>query len=325
MTECFAVWCKFLEEIAAQQPLVAVLEDLHLADDLLLDFVGYLTDHVGGVPIPSHRHRPARADADTTALGRRQAERHHHHPRPTVPCGERAAAQRAHRALSAARAAARPAPRACSVDPDGFGAALIRQIGGNPLFAGEFVRDVPRLQAEGEPGVPAGPEHGRPPLPQSVYTVIAARLDRLAPEEKEVLHNAPPVFGNKVWVEAVAALLENTSLDVAANPGAAGTAGVAAPGPGRFGAGPRGVSLPARTGARGRVLPVAPSGTGRQAPAGSGLAGEPPVAPRGPAGPAPRTGGRRLGNRPGRQGGTAHLHVQRKQRSGRASPLALPA
>lgn len=214
VTECFAVWCKFLEEIAAQQPLVAVLEDLHLADDLLLDFVGYLTDHVGGVPIlviatarpELMRTRPhwggGKRNATTITLAPlSRAESglllseltEHYRQRERLPA---------------------PPPGACSVDPDGFGAALIRQIGGNPLFAGEFVRMYHDCRLRGEPGVPAGPEHGRPPLPQSVYTVIAARLDRLAPEEKEVLHNAA-VFGNKVWAEAVAALLENTSLDVA--------------------------------------------------------------------------------------------------------------
>jgi predicted ATPase len=48
-----------------------------------------------------------------------------------------------------------------------------------------------------------------------VYTVIAARLDRLAPEEKEVLYDAA-IFGTKVWVDAIAALRENDSTDVAA-------------------------------------------------------------------------------------------------------------
>ncbi|MGC0373844.1 BTAD domain-containing putative transcriptional regulator [Streptomyces sp. SAI-229] len=213
--ECFAVWCKFLEEIAAEQPLVVVLENLHLADDTLLDFAGYLTDHVGSVPIlviatarpELLRVRPhwggGKRNATTLTL---------------APLSREESGLLLNELATHYRERERPAPPSdgtCGADPDGFGAALVRQIGGNPLFAWEFTRMYHNCRQSGEADAPVGHERSRPPLPQSVYTVIAARLDRLAPEEKEVLYDAA-IFGTKVWVDAIAALRENDSTDVAA-------------------------------------------------------------------------------------------------------------
>ncbi len=49
--EAFAAWRRFLEAIADERPLVLVFEDLHWADDALLDFVDYLVDWASGVPM----------------------------------------------------------------------------------------------------------------------------------------------------------------------------------------------------------------------------------------------------------------------------------
>src|SRR5438045_6259873 len=49
--EVFAAWRHFFEALAEQRPLVLVFEDLHWADDGLLDFVDYLVDWATGVPI----------------------------------------------------------------------------------------------------------------------------------------------------------------------------------------------------------------------------------------------------------------------------------
>ena len=214
MAEYFAVWCKFLEEIAAEQPLVAVLENLHLADETLLDFVGYLTDHLSAVPmlvIATARPELLRVRPHWGG-GKRNATTLTLAPLSREESGrllnELAARYRERERLPA------PPPGGCHGAPDGFGAALVGQIGGNPLFAWEFIHMYHNCGHPGESGVPVGSEPSRPPLPQSVYTVIAARLDRLAPEEKEVLYDAA-VFGNKVWMDAVAALREDESTDVA--------------------------------------------------------------------------------------------------------------
>ena len=49
--EAFAAWRRFLEGMAEQRPLVVVFEDLHWADESLLDFVDELVDWVVDVPL----------------------------------------------------------------------------------------------------------------------------------------------------------------------------------------------------------------------------------------------------------------------------------
>src|SRR5262249_2427527 len=49
--EAFAAWRRLLEAAAEQRPLVLVFEDLHWADDRLLDFVDHLPDLATDVPL----------------------------------------------------------------------------------------------------------------------------------------------------------------------------------------------------------------------------------------------------------------------------------
>src|SRR5918996_1339688 len=49
--ESFAAWRAFLESVAAQRPLVVVVEDLHWADPALLEFLEHLVDWSSGVPL----------------------------------------------------------------------------------------------------------------------------------------------------------------------------------------------------------------------------------------------------------------------------------
>src|SRR5947199_3754019 len=50
-SEVFNAWRRFFEALAEQRPLVLVFEDLHWADDGLLDFVDHLVDWATGVPM----------------------------------------------------------------------------------------------------------------------------------------------------------------------------------------------------------------------------------------------------------------------------------
>ena len=49
--EAFAAWRRFFEALAGQGPTVLVFEDLHWADDVLLDFVDLLADRAGRLPL----------------------------------------------------------------------------------------------------------------------------------------------------------------------------------------------------------------------------------------------------------------------------------
>ncbi len=77
-----------------------------------------------------------------------------------------------------------------SVLPADVQSALLARAGGNPLYAEEYVRMVQERGAAGE-------------LPESVQGIIAARLDALTSEEKDVLQDAA-VLGKIVWVGALA-------------------------------------------------------------------------------------------------------------------------
>ena len=50
-SEATAAWRRFFEALADRQPLVLVFEDLHWADDALLDFVDHLVEWSSGVPM----------------------------------------------------------------------------------------------------------------------------------------------------------------------------------------------------------------------------------------------------------------------------------
>jgi tetratricopeptide (TPR) repeat protein len=69
---------------------------------------------------------------------------------------------------------------------------LLVRAGGNPLYAEQYVR----MLAERE-------EAEELPLPETVQGIIAARLDALSPEEKNLLQNAA-VIGKVFWLGAVA-------------------------------------------------------------------------------------------------------------------------
>src|SRR5207302_4255771 len=49
--EAFTAWRRFFEALAERRPLVLVFEDLHWADEGLLDFVDHVVDWASGVPI----------------------------------------------------------------------------------------------------------------------------------------------------------------------------------------------------------------------------------------------------------------------------------
>ncbi len=49
--EAFAAWRRFLEALAATGPMVLIFEDIHWADDALLDFIALLVERAGAVPM----------------------------------------------------------------------------------------------------------------------------------------------------------------------------------------------------------------------------------------------------------------------------------
>jgi class 3 adenylate cyclase/tetratricopeptide (TPR) repeat protein len=177
--EAFAAWRQFVEALAEDRPLVLVFEDLHWADDGLLDFVDYLAEWAGGVPLLLV------GTARPELLARR----------PGWGGGKPNTVTLSLAALSDEDTARLVGSlRGRAVLEAGQQAVLLAQAGGNPLYAEQYVQ----MLAERGGG-------GQLPVPDSVQGIIAARLDLLAPADKRLLQDAA-VIGKVFWPGAVAAL-----------------------------------------------------------------------------------------------------------------------
>jgi class 3 adenylate cyclase/tetratricopeptide (TPR) repeat protein len=178
LDEAFAAWRRFLEALAERQPVVLVFEDLHWADDALLDFVDSLPDRVSGVPLL------VVCSARPELLERR----------PAWGGGKRNAATVSLAPLSDEDTARLLAGLlGAPVLPADQQAALLQRAGGNPLFAEEYAR---MLAGGGQPAAAA---------PETLHGVVAARIDALPGEEKELLQLAA-VLGKVFWTDALALL-----------------------------------------------------------------------------------------------------------------------
>ena len=171
-------WRRFLEAVAEQGPTVLVFEDLHWADDGLLDFVDDLVDWLRDVPLLLV------GTARPELLERRQSWGGGKPNTTTISLQPLAEVETA-RLISALLE--QPVQLADEQR------SLLERAGGNPLFAEQFVRMV----SEGG---------DRRELPESVQGVIAARLDALPRREKELLQEAA-VHGKVFWVGGLVAAL----------------------------------------------------------------------------------------------------------------------
>jgi class 3 adenylate cyclase/tetratricopeptide (TPR) repeat protein len=177
--EAFTAWRRFFEGLADTRPLVLVFEDIHWADESLLDFIDYLVDWAGGVPLL------AVCTARPELLSRR----------PGWGGGKPNALTISLSPLSdqdTARLLGELLER--SVLEAETQAELLARAGGNPLYAEEFAR-VLRERGTVED------------LPETVQGLIAARIDLLEPEHKSLLQ-AASVVGKTFWLGAVATLAE---------------------------------------------------------------------------------------------------------------------
>ena len=175
--EAFAAWRDFVEALAIRRPLVLAFEDLHWADEGLLDFIDELVDRVSGAPLlvvatarpEVLRRRPGWAGGKPNAV--------------TIslpPLSDSDTARLIATLLEQ--------PVGYAEDQD----ELIARVGGNPLYAEQFCR---MLLERGDLGE----------LPETVQGIIAARLDALAHEQKQLLQDAA-VVGKVFWTGALEAI-----------------------------------------------------------------------------------------------------------------------
>jgi class 3 adenylate cyclase/tetratricopeptide (TPR) repeat protein len=178
-SESFSAWRSFLEALADERPLVLVFEDLHWADDGLLDFVDQLVERARSAPIlvlctarPELLERRSgwgggKANAATISLPPLEDE-------------------------ETARLFSSLLERA--VLPAETQAELLARAAGNPLYAEQYARMLVERGAAEEL-----------PLPETVQGIIAARLDVLSEAEKALLQDAA-VVGKVFWLGSVGAI-----------------------------------------------------------------------------------------------------------------------
>jgi class 3 adenylate cyclase/tetratricopeptide (TPR) repeat protein len=187
--ESFAAWRRFLEGVAAAGPMVIVLEDLHWADQAMLEFTEHLVEYATDVPL--------------LVVGTARPELYERYPgwaggkRNTTtislsPLREEDTARLVSALLHQA------------VLPAETQALLLERAGGNPLYAEEFIRMLTDRGLIDERGR-LTEDPSRVPFPEGVQALIAARLDTLAPERKALLYDAS-VIGKVFWSGAVAAM-----------------------------------------------------------------------------------------------------------------------
>ena len=233
--EAFAAWRRFLELLAEDRPLVCVFEDLHWADDAMLDFIDRLAERAGSVPLlvmgtarpELLQRRPdwggGKSNASTISLS---------------PLADEDAAKLVANLLD------RPL---LEVDTQ---ATILERAGGNPLYAEQFARALNEGGAVAE-------------LPETVQGIIAARLDALPEAEKSLLQDAA-VVGKVFWLGAVGADRRRHSLAGRRALACVGAEGVCAASARVVGGERDGVRLPARADPRRRLRADPASGAGQK-------------------------------------------------------------
>ena len=183
--EAFAAWRRFFEELAEERPLVLVFEDLHWADDNLIEFVDHLVDWATAVPLL------VVCTARPELLTRR----------PDWGGGKP-------NATDGARSPRSPTRTRRGSLRELLGASS----GGDSGRAAGARRRQPALRRGVRPHAPrSGPDRGCCRRPSRA--LIAARLDLLEREQKTLLQDAA-VIGKRFWAGALAALSERPSLEV---------------------------------------------------------------------------------------------------------------
>jgi class 3 adenylate cyclase/tetratricopeptide (TPR) repeat protein len=197
--ESHAAWRSFFSALAAERPLIVVIEDIHWADPALLDLLEELAERVqGGVMFLC----PSRPDLTSQ--------------RPGWGGGRRNVSSVALEPLGSVEAD-RLVSLLLTVDelPSTVHDRILERAEGNPFFLEEIVRhliDEGLIARSGERWR-ASERIADVQIPDSVQGVLAARIDLLAPSEKRTLQSAA-VVGRVFWPSAVRLLLNGHATEL---------------------------------------------------------------------------------------------------------------
>ena len=184
-------WLAFVQELAADRPLVLLLEDLHWAEDPLLELLDRLTSEVRAPVLVLGTGRPEyldRAPAWPSELLRLE---------PLAPEDVDDWLRKLFRGEVASDVR-----------------AVLEGAEGNPLFLEELVAALMEQGALASDGrLQAAPFPRDALVPESVQAVLAARIDQLPPREKSALQ-AASVIGRAFWPAAVGEVLGGDAPDI---------------------------------------------------------------------------------------------------------------
>ncbi len=194
--ELFTAWRRFLEGVAERDPLVMVVEDIHWADPAMLAFLEHLADWAQGVPVlVVCTARPELYEAQPSwGAGLANAI-----PIRLSPLSDTDTARLVSALLEQA------------VLPAETQQLLLERAGGNPLYAEEFVRMLRDRDLLDEHGTLRS--DAEVPFPESIQALIAARLDTLPQERKQLLQDAA-VMGKVFWAGSVSVMGDRDPREV---------------------------------------------------------------------------------------------------------------
>jgi class 3 adenylate cyclase/tetratricopeptide (TPR) repeat protein len=185
MIEVAGAAARVLSAAAAERPVVVSIEDLHWSEQVLREALSTIVDDAAAAIVVLCTARPELFDADPGWGGGRGNST----TLRLVPLSDLETTTLVESLLSSA------------MPTEAERASILRNIGGNPLFAVEFVRMlVDRRISEAE-------------VPMSVQAVIGARLDSVTPELRTLLQDAA-VIGARFWPDALVAIGDTSAADV---------------------------------------------------------------------------------------------------------------
>ncbi len=193
--EAESAWRDVLLALASRQPTVLTIEDLHYADPGMLRFLAQLVEAAADVPLflmCTYRpelleEHPAWAAVLPGTL--------------TVSLGPLRGAE--FRVLIESLLTRHNLPI-------GLTDRLVSITAGNPMYAVEYVRMLAERPADAQPDLNVDLV-----VPDTVHGVLANRIDLLDRLERTVLH-ASAVLGDRVWPNAIAAILDVAESEVSA-------------------------------------------------------------------------------------------------------------
>jgi class 3 adenylate cyclase/tetratricopeptide (TPR) repeat protein len=194
-------WRVLFEALAATAPLIVLIDDIHWADDALLDLVEAIVARSSGVPI--------------LFIGTARPELLARRPAWGGGMGD---------FTSLALEPLLPAESNQLIDelldgetlPAEMRRGILRRAEGNPFFIEEIVRmliDRGVLTREDDhwqvsPQWADSPEATDPAIPDTVQGVLAARIDLLTPTERDILRHAS-VIGRAFWPSALMGIADH--------------------------------------------------------------------------------------------------------------------